>query len=773
MKNWLRGCLLLGASGAGLSFVDNVHAEGIVVDDLLTSSKETTEWQQCDTDSLAIDVSRFDVASCAYRTTPAKAGVNYKMTCGVSVVDYASITLAFLDVSSKTLATDLTQMTSRQSGASSVTLRAPAGTVTAAVGVYGESGTGFQDCVLVDGAPPAEPTKGSIAGGTWFDQNADAKLDADEGLVAGSPVTLFRDGKVVEETVTDADGTYYFGNLDVGTCYSVTFSVPDSTLKAGPLGGDNDVVSDGSTGEICLTEEVPNIENCDTAFVPQTPSEPPPDFAVCGLSWLDDNENGVFDSTDSVLSDIVVSLVDDNGKSVGETRTDVNGNYAFNKLGSGDYRVLFTTPDGHETTTAAEQPMASSSFVTSDGETPLFNLPADGNSPSESACSVRDVNAGFIKLPVALPATVAEDDSIKAEQGVDFDIDVLANDRPCDGSVHTVDLLGHNVPGEVSFDEASGRFLVSGTTKAGRYNIEYGLRGACGSYDTATVVVELVEPAPVVSASAPEAPVCRVETGGSVEIGGVDVFSDKGDVFSEAYNFYDRDRKLVVSLTAEQASLRVFLGNRIPRWYGPYRGNWEIEWIGSRNGFNPKAIFFVSAIENDEESSLTRCARDRISPIALDLTERGRVERVAGSYDVDIDGDGVLETLTEWFAPSAGILIDRRATGKIEGRHLFGNMPGVHADGFAALAVLDIDDSGRVDGDELGGLAIWKDLDSDTIVDAGETSTLNAHGIVSLALDHYQFMARATLEDGRTLLMEDVWFPTSMVTASAAHRRSH
>ena len=90
---------------------------------------------------------------------------------------------------------------------------------------------------------------------------------------------------------------------------------------------------------------------------------------------------------------------------------------------------------------------------------------------------------------------------------------------------------------------------------------------------------------------------------------------------------------------------------------------------------------------------------------------------------------------------------------------MFGNVPGVHTDGFAELATLDTNKDGQLKGDELSQLAIWNDRNSDTIVDEGELSTLAQHKIIALAVTHYKYMARATKANGQSVLMEDVWLP--------------
>ena len=395
--------------------------------------------------------------------------------------------------------------------------------------------------------------------------------------------------------------------------------------------------------------------------------------------------------------------------------TDGYGNFVFDSLVAGDYRVQFATPDGYEPTIASGQPLIGTSFIDTEGSSPLFNLPADGNTTANSACTLQYANGGFIKLPVALDPTVANDDSVTFDVGVDFTIDVLANDAPCE-AVHEVVLLGHNVPGQVSYDASQERFVVSNTTAFGTYSIEYGLRGACGSFDTATVIVELLEVIPPPPPAAPPGPECRAETGGDARIGGVDVFAATMADFAPTYNFYDRNRELVGTVNSDDNTHKVLIGPNPSPWRIPYIGLFEIEWNGRDFGFDQVSVFFASAVVNGVESQLSACARTNVSPIALDLENEGRIQRVTGDFIVDIDGDGIRESLSEWFAPGAGILVTADASGQVSGKHLFGNVAGVYEDGFAELATLDADKDGQLTGAELAELAIWNDRNSDTIV---------------------------------------------------------
>ena len=739
----------------------------LVVDDLLTNSTLTTPWQVCGAGSVAIDVSNLDAGGCAYRTTPAEPGITYSLSCGVVVSKYASITLAFLDADDNTIGEpEVTEIFEHVSGAYSATLQAPAGTVTAAIGIYGETGSGFQDCALIDSTPAPQPTKGSISGVTWFDDSADSIFDSAEPIVTGTPVILKFNGILVAQSNTDADGSYYFGNLDVEECYTITFGSIDSTLELGATGGDNDAGANGITPNVCLTESAADVTDIDAGYVAVAPPEPPADFAISGYAWLDADANGRANSGDSMFANVSVILFDGASNQLATFTTTSNGKYVFSDLVAGDYQIQFVIPDGYEPTTNAGSPLAGRSYINDSGFTAVFSLPDDGNTAADSAITIEQVNGAFVALPVVLEPTIANDDEVTQEVGVDFSIAVLGNDDACEG-VHEVNLLGHNVPGNVTYNLETQQFDVSSTIEAGAYSIEYGLRGVCGSYDTATVTIDLTEPPIVVLPNAPDAPVCRVETNGSTTIGGVDVFNLDSDGFATEYNMYDRDKKLVITVNSEQYTHKNLIGNDANQWEGPWIGNWEIEWNGTTFGYDQVSVYYVAALENGLESELTECVRSAVSPIALDLENKGRIQRISGSFEVDLDNDGINEALSQWFAPSAGILVNKNASGKVSGQDLYGNIPGVYADGFEELQTLDMNADGQLTNIELTGLAIWTDLNSDTMIDQSEVSTLADHDIVSLAVHHYKFMARAEKSTGKSILMEDVWLPhASMASLS-------
>lgn len=733
-------------------------SQAVVTDDLLTNSQETTAWQDCSGSDLvsesdgAFDPESIDGDGCAYRETPAEENTTYNLSCGVFSAKYASITLAFQNDNGETLATETTEIFDESLGAAyTVTLTSPAGTTSAAVGIYGYHNTGFHGCTLLLDQPDPGPVDGSIGGISWFDENDNATNDPEEGGIEGTPVFLYFDSAIVAEALTDKDGKYYFGGLDLAQCYTVRFDSSDPTLELTAQGADSLANAEGFTSEVCLDETTPNVVDVDAGFLAIPPVVPPQDYAVCGTTFL--QANGSL----SGMADIPVILKNTDSDEQFAQTSDQDGNFAFGNLGAGNYQLMLSGPSGYNFVAAGTPLSAAGSYVGENGSSPVFAIPADANGGEQDACSLQYANAVIEATPVAVEPTVANDDSTEQVVGVNFSLDIYSNDEACDGVAVNLDVLGHNVPGDVAYDTQTGEINVTDTTAAGTYSIEYGLRGACGSYDTATVTIELVEPAPPV-ANAPDAPkYCRAAVGktdGTEDGVHIDLVFRDGesvDTLLPQYNFYDENDNLVYTGMTNEASMP----------------SWGIYFRKREHGVEVSEIFTVRSVLNGVESEPAECVRASVTPIALDTDSSGKVDRILGVFAFDMNGDGTDEQLGEWFSPNDGILINRDFGDTITGLNLFGNAGGLFNDGFAKLSTLDINNDHVVSGGEMANLAIWQDKNSNTQVDAGEISTLASHAITALPVTHYGYAARAQLENGKTMIMRDLWFPMIPVQQAA------
>jgi len=126
----------------------------------------------------------------------------------------------------------------------------------------------------------------------------------------------------------------------------------------------------------------------------------------------------------------------------------------------------------------------------------------------------------------------------------------------------------------------------------------------------------------------------------------------------------------------------------------------------------------------------------------------------------DLDADGTAER-RPWVNPDTAILVyDPQNTGKItSGQQLFGNMTFfmLFSDGYRALDSLDDNRDGQLAGEELKGLALWHDRNTNGISDSGEVTPIDQTAIQSLATRqtgkygiHPMNLAGVTLKDGST-----------------------
>lgn len=146
-------------------------------------------------------------------------------------------------------------------------------------------------------------------------------------------------GQVVASQTTGADGTYSFANLHAGI-YSLTETTPAVLLegdsKVGTSGG---VKVNGS--QISQITLVGGVMATDYDFCELTPSD------LSGHTFYDQNNNGRRDNGELPLSNVPVTLWDDAGNKLAETRTNSQGYYQFNRLRPGTYRVTEQTPSNY------------------------------------------------------------------------------------------------------------------------------------------------------------------------------------------------------------------------------------------------------------------------------------------------------------------------------------------------------------------------------------------------------------------------------------------
>jgi hypothetical protein len=167
----------------------------------------------------------------------------------------------------------------------------------------------------------------------------------------------------------------------------------------------------------------------------------------------------------------------------------------------------------------------------------------------------------------------------------------------------------------------------------------------------------------------------------------------------------------------------------------------------------------------------SRSANKRVSPLVLDMTGNGVLQASNGQHMPghpvvnknvilsDFYGDG-FEVAMEWVGPQDGLLVAPKADGSVDMSCLFGTAGGYET-GYEKLSLYDTNRDNKVSGEELNGLSVWQDANSNGIADAGEVKTAQELGIseISLTADN-QFVSSFTM-NGNTNKMWD-WWPNAV-----------
>lgn len=129
-----------------------------------------------------------------------------------------------------------------------------------------------------------------------------------------------------------------------------------------------------------------------------------------------------------------------------------------------------------------------------------------------------------------------------------------------------------------------------------------------------------------------------------------------------------------------------------------------------------------------------------ITPVIFPLDGTASVEQLIDSrryLEFDLDGSGDRSRWT-WVTPQAGFLAwDPFSTGRIEsGIQLFGSVTWwiFWENGYQALAALDDDGDGWLQGPELKGIVVWSDRNQDGVSQPIEVQALDEIGISAIAV---------------------------------------
>jgi hypothetical protein len=158
------------------------------------------------------------------------------------------------------------------------------------------------------------------------------------------------------------------------------------------------------------------------------------------------------------------------------------------------------------------------------------------------------------------------------------------------------------------------------------------------------------------------------------------------------------------------------------------------------------------------------------SPIILDLDGDGKVSVARGIWTphapefyqdrtclFDLTGDGEVE-FCEWTFPKDGLLAMPEPDGEVkDATNLFGTAGG-YRDGFFKMAlVLDKNQDGWVDEEEMKGLLIWVDANGNGLAEKDELKPIETYGIARISVHHKNFVSEFYYKDGRKATVWDWW----------------
>ena len=174
----------------------------------------------------------------------------------------------------------------------------------------------------------------TIKGTVYRDDNRDKTINGDEpGLERVSVQLLDENGKVIQTLDTDADGNYAFQHLPDGK-YTVKV-VRSSSIKDYDQTEDPDATIDDTSAVYTMGPENSLQEKVNFGYVP--------DYSIAGRVYRDSDKSGSYTDGEETFSGVTVDLLDKDGKVIGTTKTDKDGDYSFVKLPAGTYRVKVHT----------------------------------------------------------------------------------------------------------------------------------------------------------------------------------------------------------------------------------------------------------------------------------------------------------------------------------------------------------------------------------------------------------------------------------------------
>ena len=476
--------------------------------------------------------------------------------------------------------------------------------------------------------------------------------------------------------------------------------------------------------------------------------------------WRDANGNGVQDTGEQGIACVTVKLAgagqdgtfgtaDDISAT---TTTDASGNYLFDNLAAGSYKVQFVATNGLSFTTKdAGANDGTDSDAAANGWTDVITLGVGQDRTDVDAGLVKTVCASIVGADkVYEGSTGCYKVQLNCAVAVDTWVTVSAIDGTAERTSFKADCQEIIAGGYYDVRNSRGDVVAVYYDKIPNHMVyaSYGNRAATGpsdmSWDYALLGTD-----------------CRIDADGTIQ-----VKIAAGSTQSAAFSVQAWKEKVYVD------------GDVFP--CGGYK---ETAWESLTLTITATSNALVEACCPAKTVYIGDCTSYQLfSPIALDLDGNG-IQTTAlidsqGTFDLLGTGQAVH---SGWLSSGDAFLaIDNNGNGVIDDiSELFGGNVG---QGFAKLASFDTDGNGLVDANDadFAKLLVWQDLNGNHATDAGELRTLSDVGLTSLATSYTMApedqlgnvlgeRSVATLADGRQIDMIDVYFnvDTDQVGTSA------
>ncbi len=187
----------------------------------------------------------------------------------------------------------------------------------------------------------------TIGDWVWNDQNADGIFNGRGWGLDNVTVELYKSSDIEHEintTTTSNNGFYYFTNLVPGSYVVKFYTLPGFTFSPANQGTDP-TINNKANPTTGFTDPIYVVSGENNLYILAAMYET---VALGGFVWNDINDDGIFNSTESGMSNITVQLYYGlNNTYITNTTTNSTGNYTFENLIPNFYYVTFTKPDGY------------------------------------------------------------------------------------------------------------------------------------------------------------------------------------------------------------------------------------------------------------------------------------------------------------------------------------------------------------------------------------------------------------------------------------------